>query len=97
MNSGDMFCITAINLHEILYGLLKYATPSEYLLQLPVLDYTNEDAKLSAEMEVRAEAKGRKALRTDAMIAAIAVNNNAKLYTNNKSHFEYFDGLELFN
>jgi tRNA(fMet)-specific endonuclease VapC len=95
MNSGDIFCITAINLHEILYGLLKYAKPSEYLLQLPVLDYTKDDAKLAAEMEIRAEARGRKALRTDAMIAAIAINNNAKLYTNNKSHFEYFDGLEL--
>jgi tRNA(fMet)-specific endonuclease VapC len=95
MNSGDTFCITVINLHEMLYGLLKYAKPSEYLMQLPVLDYTAGDAKLAAELEIRAEAKGRKVLRTDAMIAAIAINNNARLYTNNRTHFEHFDGLEL--
>jgi len=96
MNSGDTFCITAINLQEALYGLLKYAKPSDYLMQLPVLDYTKEDAKLAAELEASSEAKGLKGLRMDAMIAAIAINNNAKLYTNNKKHFESFSALELF-
>lgn len=96
MASGDTFCITAINLHEILYGLLKYAKPSDYLMQLPVLSYTKDDARLAAELESSSEAKGRKVLRTDAMIAAIAINNNARLYTNNKRHFEHFGALELF-
>ncbi|MHB1830392.1 MAG: type II toxin-antitoxin system VapC family toxin [Candidatus Micrarchaeaceae archaeon] len=96
MDSGDTFCITAINLHEIMYGLIKYAKPSEYILQLPVLGFSKEDAKLAAGLEFSSERKGRKPLRTDAMIAAIAINNNAKLYTNDKKHFGCFDGLELF-
>ena len=28
MESGDTFCTTSINLHEVLYGLIKYGKPS---------------------------------------------------------------------
>ena len=96
MESGDTFCITAINLHEILYGLIKYAKASEYIVQLPVLSYSKEDAMLAAKLESASETKGKKMLRTDSMIAAIAINNNARLYTNDKRHFGGLDGLELF-
>lgn len=96
MDSGDIFCITSINLHEMLYGLMKYAKQSEYLMQLPVLDYSKDDARLAAELEIKSEKKGKKIFRTDAMIAAIAINNNAKLYTNNKKHFKHLEELELF-
>ncbi len=94
--SGDIFCITSINLHEVLYDLMKYAKPSEYLMQLPVLDYSAKDAELAARLEIGMERKGRKMARIDAMIAAIAINANAKLYTNNKKHFNGIAGLELF-
>jgi hypothetical protein len=30
---------TSIRLHEILYGLKKYATPVKEMMLLPVLDY----------------------------------------------------------
>ena len=33
---------TAINLHEILYGLQKYAKPIKEILLLPVLNYTKK-------------------------------------------------------
>ena len=94
--SGDNFYITAINIQEVLYGLLKYARQTEYLLQLPTIDYDKEDAKLAAELDWTPEMKGRKINRADAMIAAIAINNNAKLYNNNKKHFSEIAGLELF-
>lgn len=93
--SGDTFCITAINLHEVLYGLLKYAKPSEYLMQLPVMPYSKDDARLAAELEFRSESKGRRLARTDARLAAIAINHNARLYTNNRRRFSAVDGLEL--
>lgn len=96
VESADTFCITAINLHGTLYGLLKYAKPSEHLVHLPVLDFTEEDAKLAAEIEIKSELKGSKTFRTDAMIAAIVINNNARLFTNNKRHFQHISGLELF-
>ena len=94
--SGDNFYITVINIQEILYGLLKYAKQTEYILQLPVLEYSKEDAKLAAELEWKTETKGKKLARADAIVAAIAINNNAKLYTNNKKHFSEIDGLDLF-
>jgi len=37
---GEDISITAINLHEILYGLQKYAKPVREVLQLPVLNFT---------------------------------------------------------
>ncbi|MDE1868349.1 MAG: type II toxin-antitoxin system VapC family toxin [Candidatus Micrarchaeota archaeon] len=97
--SMEEFATTAINLHEVLHGTIKYGKPSEYIAVLPVLSYTKADAVLSSELEYRAEAKGRRVTKPDAMIAAIAINNGAKLYTFNKSHFKGFEdlGLNLFS
>ena len=94
--SGDNFYTTAINTQEVLYGLPKYAKQAEYILQIPTLEYNREDAKLAAELEWRTETKGKKIARVDAMIAAITINNNAKLYTNNRKHFSNIADLELF-
>ena len=55
IQSGESICITAINLHEILYGLHKYAKQIQAILNLPILDYTKKDAKLSAKLEVEME------------------------------------------
>ena len=95
--SGENISITSINLHEILYGLQKYAKPVEGILQLPVLNYTKRDASLSAKMELDAESKGVPIRRTDAMIAAITINSGASLYTFD-SHFQPLEslGLKLF-
>lgn len=57
VESGNIVCITAISLHEILYGLYKYAKPIEELLELHVLDYTKKDAMLAAKLELEAERK----------------------------------------
>lgn len=97
IKSGEDFFITAINLHEIMYGLLKYSRPLNDIVQLPVLNYTKTDAELSSELELKAERKGKRLLRTDAMIAAITINNNGKLYTNNIKHFKDFENLELYD
>jgi len=99
IQSGESICITAINLHEILYGLHKYAKQIQAILNLPVLDYTKEDAKLSAKLEVEMERRGKAIRRTDAMIAAIAINNKASLFTYDTKHFKPLQelGLKLFN
>jgi len=44
LDSGEDISITSINLHEILYGLQKYAKPVREVLPLPVLDYREKDA-----------------------------------------------------
>lgn len=98
LESGENISITAINLHEILYGLRKYAKPVKEILQLPVLSYTKEDASLSAKIELETESRGTPIRRTDAMIAAITINKGASLYTLNLKHFQPLKalGLKLF-
>jgi predicted nucleic acid-binding protein len=96
--SGDDISTTAINFHEITYGLQKYAKATKEALELPVLNYTKEDAHLSAKLELEAERTGAATRRTDAMIAAIAINNGAKLYTFDLKHFRAMkaQGLRFF-
>lgn len=98
LRSGERISMTVVNLHEILYGLHKYAKPSTDVSALPVLDYTKRDATLSAELEFGAERKGSPIRRTDAMIAAITINNRASLYTLDIKHFQPLRafGLKLF-
>ena len=97
-SSEEEIAVTAISLHEVLYGLYKYGKPVKELLSLPVLSYTKKDADLSSRIELQMERKGRPASRTDAMIAAITINNKAKLYTFNQKHFNAFkdSGLALY-
>jgi predicted nucleic acid-binding protein len=96
--SKDEVATTVISLHEVLYGLHKYGKPIKELLLLPTLSYTKKDAVLASKIELEVEKKGKIACRTDAMIAAITINNGAKLYTFNKKHFEAFEdlGLEIY-
>jgi len=98
LESGEDISITAINLHEILYGLQKYAKPVREVLRLPVLNFTKRDANLSAKIELEAESRGTPIRRTDAMIAAITLNNGASLYTLDLQHFQPLKalGLKLF-
>jgi predicted nucleic acid-binding protein len=85
-------------MHELLCGLNKYAKPTEDVLLIPVLTFTKKDAILSSKLELEAEKKGVPSRRTDAMIAAVTINNNAMLYTFNKKHFTQFTkrSLRLF-
>jgi tRNA(fMet)-specific endonuclease VapC len=99
LGSGEDIATTSINLHEILYGMEKYAKPVKDVLLLPVLDYTKRDALISAEIEVEAERSGSAIRRMDAMIASVAINHGALLYTFNKEHFKPLEdmGLKLFS
>jgi len=64
---------------------------------ITVIGFEKEDAHLSAKLELAAERRGRPIPRMDALIAAIAMNKKATLYTFNKQHFETLkkDGLML--
>ncbi len=98
LQSGEEIATTTINMHEILYGLRKYAKPTKETLLLPTLNYTKKDAVLSSRMEPEAEERGTSIRRTDAMIAAITINNGATLYTFDLKHFKPLKtlGLKLF-
>ena len=88
INIGETVCITAINLHEVLYGLEKYAKLVKEILRLPVLSFRKRDAVTAAKLELEMERSGSAIRRTDAMIAAIVLNNGAVLYTFDVKHFE---------
>lgn len=98
LESGEDIAITSINLHEVLYGLQKYSKPVKDVLLLPVLEYTKKDARLSAELELETEKRGNPIRRMDSMIAAIAMNKGAALYTFDLKHFQHLKalGLKLF-
>lgn len=97
--SKEEVATTVVNLHEVLYGLQKYSKPVKELLLLTILNYTKKDAIFASRIELEVEKKGKVSFRTDAMIAAITINNDAKLYTFNTKHFMSFQplGLELFS
>ena len=98
LESREPFCTTALNLHEVRYGLEKYAKQSTELTDIPALDYTAEDARLSSSLEIMAERKGRKVRGMDSMIAATAINNGSKIFTLDTGHFRMFEeaGLQFF-
>lgn len=97
-NAREDISLTSLNLHEVLFGLYKYADNKkiERVKLLDVIDFTKDDAVLSAKLELKAEKKGEKIPRFDAMIAAVAINRGFKLFTFNKNHFERFEKLMMF-
>lgn len=97
-DAGEDIALTSLNLHEILFGLYKYASNSkiEKILVFDVTDFTKDDAVLSAKLEAKAEKKGDKVPRFEAMIAAIAINRGLKLFTFNKKYFEVFEDIVMF-
>jgi len=94
--SGEEIAITSINLHEILYGHLKVGKKIQGIGKLDTIEFDKRDAEVSSKIEVTAEKNGRIIPRIDTMIAAIAINRNAKLFTYNKKHFKEIKKLKLF-
>jgi len=95
--SGEDIAITAINLHEILYGLFKSSKRKiEGLDQIQTIEFDREDAKLAAKLEVQAEKEGQIIHRADSMIASITMNRKAKLFTFNQRHYQNIKQLSLF-
>jgi tRNA(fMet)-specific endonuclease VapC len=95
--TGEDVAITSINLHELLYGLYKYADQEKMgrVLLLDVIDFTKKDATLSARLELEMEKRGKKIARMDSMVAAATINRKLRFFTFNKRHFEGIEGLEL--
>jgi len=95
--SGEDIAITSITLHEILYGHYKINKKINDILQINTIEFNKKDAELSAKIEFDLEKKGKTVFRIDTMIAAIALNRKAKIYTFNKKHFQIIEQLDLFD
>lgn len=93
VNAGENIAISSLTLHEMSYGLLKYGKIIPDLEKLEIIPFLKEDAILSATLEADYEKNGLS--RIDSMIAAIAINRKAKLYTFNQRHFNPVKRLQL--
>jgi predicted nucleic acid-binding protein len=96
-SSGEDIAITSITLHELLFGHYKYNKKIKDILQINTIEFNKKDAELSAKIEFNLEKKGKTISRTDTMIAAIAINRKAKIYTFNKKHFQMISQLKFFD
>jgi tRNA(fMet)-specific endonuclease VapC len=95
--SGEDIAITSLSLHEIMYGLYKFGKKRIPAVEkLETIEFSKEDAILSAKIELDAERKGCPLSRIDAMIAAMTLNRKAKLFTFNQKHFQSIPTLSLF-
>ena len=67
------------------------------MLQLPVLDYTQESAIWHGEEMARLQRLEQTASFLDSQIASVAKVNNLVLVTRNISDFKNFEGLDIVN
>ncbi len=96
--SNEEIVTTSLNLEEFLYGSLNRGIKIETnhaLLQLEILPFTKENAVISANLEVKLEKLGSKKPRGDVMIASIAIQHEAFLFTLNLKHFQIIPELKL--
>jgi len=94
--SGEGVAVSALTMHEVLYGVRKYGkTGTDRIQLLEALPFGRDEAVLSSEIELRCEMNGKKIPRVDSMIAATAMSSGAKLFTYDE-HFEGIEGLALF-
>ena len=89
IESGEEYCTSSVNMHEVLYGIEKYSKYSRLVTQIPTLGYSKNDSELSAVLELSAERKGKAVPRMNAIIASVAINNGCSLFTMDE-HFEVF-------
>ena len=95
-HADEDIAITSLSLHELLYGHYKRKKNITEIQQIHIIEFNKKDATLSAKLEHDLEKKGNMIPRFDCMIAAITMNQKAKLFTFNTKHFQHFKKLELF-
>ena len=95
--SDEDIAITSLSLHEILYGHYKTKKTISGLNTINTIEFNKEDVELSAKIELELEKKGLPIPRIDAMIAAITINRQAKIFTFNKKHFQNIKQIKIFD
>lgn len=94
--SNSLVYTTIINFFEISCWETKKPI-DEFLKSLKIVGLEINDAKLSLEIYKKLKQDGNILDYRDIFIASICINNNLKLLTENKKHFERLKefGLEL--
>ncbi len=97
--------ISSITKYELFYGLLKnpqahkkYGQQVQLLFkQAQNLDFDRESALIAAEIKDDLTKRGESIGDCDTMIAAIGLQHDLVVVTNNIKHFQRVDGLVVVN
>jgi len=94
---------TTINIFELYFGAFKsrkvegnVKAVDELVERLEPLKFTSNSAKISGKIIADLERKGEPIDFRDAMIAGIALENEALIYTRNMRHFKRVEELKLY-
>ena len=103
INAGERIALTAMNVYEILKGFKwrnsknKEIIFHQFLETVPV--FPIDDNVINLATDIYADLKRNEITISDAdiLIAAIVINNNGKLISNNKKHYKEIKNLEVIN
>lgn len=92
--------LSVVVMHELIFGAYNSSRVVENLaeidkIQLPVLPFSEEDARAAAEIRAVLRRAGTPIGPYDLLIAGQALARNMVLITNNTAEFERVDGLCL--
>ena len=97
-------CISSITVFELLFGVENSQSPQRnrealdmFLKPMNIIDFTADDAKHAARIRAELKKQGTPIGAYDLQIAAIALNHNFTLVTNNTAEFVRVTGLVLEN
>jgi predicted nucleic acid-binding protein len=99
LESGNRIGLTIITIYEVLKGLRYRNNLKKYQNFTKLLDYvqvnhlTNTAVELAANTYGELRRKGITISDADIFIAAIVLENNGILVTNNEKHFQHVEGL----
>jgi tRNA(fMet)-specific endonuclease VapC len=100
-HNKDEFCISAITLAELMFGLKRNYSKKldfwihEILSKFNVIAFDDTSAKIYGEIRTELEKSGQPLDNMDILIAASALKTGAILVSHNKKHFSKIKGLKV--
>jgi tRNA(fMet)-specific endonuclease VapC len=101
---GDCIFISSITVAELYFGAYNSSKKEEnialiddLLTEINVIDFDENAGKRFGEIKAELKRKGKIICDSDLFIAAAALSNNLILVTNNESHFNRIEKLEIQN
>ncbi len=101
-HSPQDIAIPSIVVYELYVGIAKSNAPEKRVAQLnellqhvKIIDFTEEEAKASADIRAELEKRGMPIGPVDTLIAGCATTNHAVLVTHNTNEFNRIGQLQL--
>ena len=103
INAGEKIALTAMNVYEILKGFKwknnknKEAVFINFLEIVPVFPIDDSVINLATDIYADLRRNGITTSDADILIAAIVINNNGILVSNNIKHYKKIEKLQVMN